>query len=432
MEGGYSMSDRLKIEFRFKVRAIAKPRFILSLVILPVLLSLGLLSLTGCRSVSDEDLRNSSVPLQAWSAAQTQGKLQPFPPKVTNRLQRLLNRHAEFDQIPGVVLQVATSDGVWMGSAGISDRTNKTPLKPTDRFRIASLTELFVSVVCLQLAEDGKLDLDATIARYLPQEVMTKLENSQLVTVRQLLNHTSGLSDPDPAKPSSRQFLAAPQSEWTAQKVLDFLPTQERAVPKDTFSHASSNYLLLEVMIAQVTGQPLVKVLRDRIFKPLKLNNTFLERREPIPGGFVQGYQDWDEQGKPASKPDSQLDNVTRPLIDTGLGLGDSGIISSASDITRFFQAVFSDNTLLYPNSLNQMLTLAEDGRGGYGLGIRHTMTPWGEGWAQTGTTTGFSSILLYMPVHDLTLVVWSNDGDREDEPYEIAQKSLEIILGKP
>ncbi|HEY9639237.1 MAG TPA: serine hydrolase [Coleofasciculaceae cyanobacterium] len=386
-----------------------------------ITLSVFLLSLTGCRSVSDDDL--PIVPLQAWSAAQTQGKLQPFPPKVTNRLQRLLNRNVGADQLPGVVLHVATSDGVWMSAAGTANRTDKTLLKPTDRFRIANLTELFVSVVCLQLVEDGKIDLDARMSSYLPKPVMAKLKNSKSVTVRQLLNHTSGLAKPD-AQAFKQAILANPQRDWTAEKVLNLLPTRELAVPNDSFFYASTNYLLLEVIVEQVTGQPLVNVLRDRIFNPLKLNNTFLERREPIPGGFVQGYQDWQGQGK--------LENITRPLINMGLGLGDAGIVSNAPDLTRFFQSLFAGDTLLYASSLNQMLTLTDDGKSGYGLGIRHILTPWGEAWAQTGTGNGFSSIVLYLPVHDLTIVVWTNDGDREDQPFEIAEKSLDIILGEP
>ncbi len=415
------MGDRLKKLINVRGLAIA------------ILLTLALvttLALASC--VSQESLEQAIVPLQAWSAAQTQGKLQPFPPKTTNRLQRLLDRSIGNDQLPGVVLHIVTSDGVWMGAAGVSDRKVGIPLKPTDRFRIGNLTELFIAVVCLQLTESDNLDLDGQISAYLPKTVMDRLGNSKSVTVRQLLNHTSSLMEPS-SQDFKQAILVNPKREWTAQKVLEFLPQRESTIPKDIYFHSSTNYLLLQIIIEQTTGQPLAKVLRDRISQPLKLKNTFLERHDPIPNGFAQGYDDWDGDGK--------LENVTQPLINTGLGLGDSGIVSNTSDLTRFFQALFtenprlensgSNNTLLYPSALNQMLTL-EDGKGGYGLGIRHLLMSWGEAWGQMGSTTGFSSILLYLPVHDLTIAVWTNEGDRQtNNPYEIAAKSLDIILSE-
>jgi D-alanyl-D-alanine carboxypeptidase len=409
--------QRLNRLLRFKGLAIA------------ILLTLALV---GCRGINQENLEQAIVPLQAWSAAQTQGKLQPFPPKVTNRLQRLLNHSVGDDELPGVVLHIVTSDGVWMGAAGLSDRETGLPLKPTDRFRIADLTELFISVICLQLAESEALDLDERISIYLPKTIMAPLENSRSVTVRQLLNHTSSLAEPNP-QTFKQAVLANPNRKWTAQKVLEFLPERELAVPRNLYFHSSTNYLLLQLIIEQVTGQPLANVLRDRISKPLKLSNTFLEQHDPIPGGFAQGYEDWHGNGK--------LENITQPLINTGLGLGDRGIVSNAADTTRFFQALFTENratensgsngTLLSANALNQMLTL-EDGKGGYGLGIRHMLMSWGEAWGQIGSTTGFSSILLYLPIHDLTIAVWINEGDRRiSTPYNIAAKSLDIILGE-
>jgi D-alanyl-D-alanine carboxypeptidase len=383
----------------------------------------SLILLTGCRSIVEEDesLTDTIIPLQAWSAAQTQGKLQPFPPKVTNRLQRLLNRNVGDDRLPGAVLYIATSDGVWMGASGHADRKQRTLIKPIDRFRIADLTEIFVAVACLQLAEEGQIDLTEEISTYLPEDVQAQLGSLKSIQVRQLLNHTSGLPEID-SDLFQQALLENPNRNWTAKELLSYLPSRSEPAARTRFSHSSANYLLLQLILEQVTQNSLAQVLRDRIFTPLKLSNTFVERREPIPEGFVQGYQDWDKDGS--------IDNVTQPLVNTGLGLGDQGIISNAPDLARFFQALFAGDTLLYPDSLDQMLTLTEDDSGGYGFGIKHLFTKRGEAWGQIGKTTGFSSALLYLPVHDLTIVVWTNSGDRGfDDPFEIAEKSLDIIL---
>ena len=412
-----------------QTRAIAK---VLSLLLLSILL------LASCRpdAVSEEPNDLSASP-QAWSAAQTQGKLQPFPPRLSIRLQQLLNHSVGDGQLPGAVLYIATSDGVWRGAAGQADLKNRTLLKPTDRFRIANLTELFTAVICLQLAEAGDLDLDESIVQYLPDDAIAKLgdikpeavkpgefkpRKIESITVRQLLNHTSGLADLqlDALKQAAE---TAPKHIWTAKELLDFLPDRPAQRQINFSTHVATNYLLLQVIVERVTGQSLGEVLRDRIVQPLKLGNTFLESQKPIPNSFVQGYQDWNNDGK--------LENVTQPLINMGLGMGNNGIISNAPDLVRFFQTLFTSEKLLTANSLNQMLTPVPVSTDSYGLGIIHSQTRWGEAWGQAGVVTGFSSVLLYLPVHDLTLVVWTNDGDRGvDNPYAIAEKSLEIILG--
>ncbi|MBD3880796.1 beta-lactamase family protein [Phormidium tenue FACHB-886] len=423
----YRQKASVKLELKHK-----KPTHLMNFVCLPVWIKQGtkqlaailLLSLlVGCRpDAVDEAAETPFSRPQAWSSAQTQGRLQPFPPRLSIRLQRLLNRSVGEDKLPGAVLYIATSDGVWMGAAGQADLKKRTLLKPTDRFRIANLTELFTAVLCLQLAQEGKLELDEPIARYLPKEVSTKLGNTQAITVRHLLNHTSGLADLEP-EALKQAVTTTPNRKWTVKTLLDFLPTRPTQRRVGWYNHTATNYLLLQLILEQVTGQPLVRVLHNRITTPLKLNNTFLEQQEPIPNGFVQGYQDWNSDGS--------RDSVTQPLINTGLGMGNNGIVSTAPDVVRFFQTLFTGDKLLYPNSLDQMMTLAQGSTDSYGLGIVHTQTRWGEAWGQAGAVTGFSSVLLYLPLHDLTLVVWTNDGDRGlDNPYELAEKSLEIILG--
>ena len=259
------------------------------------ILLLCCLLLTACRpnAVGEEPDDLSASP-QAWSAAQTQGRLQPFPPRLSIRLQRLLNRSVGDGKLPGVVLYIATSDGVWRGAAGQADLKNRMILKPTDRFRIANLTELFTAVICLQLVEAGDLDLDESITQYLPNDAIAKLGNIkpeavkpgefkprkiESITVRQLLNHTSGLADLqlDALKQAAE---TAPKHIWTAKELLDFLPDRPAQRQVNFSTHAATNYLLLQIIVERVTGQSLGEVLRDRIVQPLKLGSTFLESQK--------------------------------------------------------------------------------------------------------------------------------------------------------
>jgi D-alanyl-D-alanine carboxypeptidase len=180
------------------------------------------------------------------------------------------------------------------------------------------------------------------------------------------------------------------------------------------------------LIIETITGQPYAVAVRQRIRTPASLSNTFTELHDSIAGGFVQGYQDWNGDGTP--------ENVTQPLINDGLGLADKGIISNAPDLVRFFQVLFLGDKLLYSASLDQMLETTPMGMGdAYGLGMTHMETRWGEAWGHQGKALGFQSVFLYLPVHDLMLVVWANDGDKQqDGVMSIAQDVLSTILGEP
>jgi D-alanyl-D-alanine carboxypeptidase len=378
---------------------------------------------TSCRKESAINLP-APISIRRQAVAQTPVKANIFSDKVIDQLRQNLNQSVA-KGLPGAVLYISTSNGKWTDAAGLANIQAKTPMQPTDRFRIASLTKMFVAVVCLQLVEDGRLDLDGAIADWLPKDVGDRIANSKKITVRQLLNHTSGLPDPY-SEAFRRAVLANPAHKWQAKEVVEYAEGRSAAAPRGSFFYSNTNYLLLELIIERVTGNSLTTEIRQRISDPLELKDTFMEAHEAIPGGFVQGYQDWNEDGKPES--------VTKPLINDGLGLGDSGLVSSASDIARFMQVLFGDGALLRSASLEKMMTLVEsDQRGGYGLGMTYTPTVWGEAWGHTGKTTGFMSDIMYLPAHDLIIVVLTNSGDsKQGNPSDLIEESLQTILGDP
>ncbi|MCU0565852.1 MAG: beta-lactamase family protein [Oculatellaceae cyanobacterium Prado106] len=386
-----------------------------------------ILSCAGCRWGTSVESLESPFALRRQTQAialQTRVKQGVFPEKISIKLRQILYQHAFDDRLPGVVLYIATSDGVWSGAAGTANVEAKQAMQPTDRFRIASLTKMFVSVVCLQLAEEGRLSLNDTMAQWLPQEVSDRFPDSQKTTIRQLLNHTTGFNDPY-TDAFQQAVLANPTYKWQAQEVLEFAEGRDPATVNGSFYYSNTNYLLLELILEQVTGEPLAQTIRQRILTPLDLSDTFMEVREPIPDGFAQGYQDWDKTGKPK--------NMTKPLVNDGLGLGDGGLVSSAPDLARFMRVLFGDNGLIQPESRNEMLNLVgRDRRGGYGMGISYQPTAWGEAWGHTGKTTGFMSDIMYLPAHDMIIVAWTNSGDSDrGNPSEIIEDSLRVIFGK-
>jgi D-alanyl-D-alanine carboxypeptidase len=400
-------------------------RFPIALVVLI------LVSVTSCRNWttgSSAISKNSASPKLSAAIAPKSKPL--FSKSIALKLQRVVEDAVRYRELPGAVLHLATSQPEttatssqyqWAGAAGQADKENKLSLKRGDRFRIGSLTKIFVAVVCLQLTEEGTLNLDKSIANWLPSDIIDQLPNGKTITIRQLLNHTSGIPDPYGSE-FQDAVKANPTQIWTMQQVLNYAYVRE-ASPQGQFAYSNANYLLLQLIIEKATEQSLATVLYQRIGQPLGLKDTFLELHDPIPGGFVQGYEDWDG--------DRQLDNVLQPLINDGLGFGDNGLVSSAPDLQRFSQAIFQGDQLLTAASRQEMLKLAgRETRGSYGLGIDHFSTPWGEAWGHSGQAMGFTSILLYFPVHDLTLIAWTNEAETRDITVEIAEEALEVIFG--
>jgi D-alanyl-D-alanine carboxypeptidase len=380
---------------------------------------------SGCRSssVTTPLERGISTRLQKWFAT-TKPTLQPslFSSETDRELQLSLERYAKTAKLPGAVVAVSSSQQIWMGATGQADVEKQIAMQPTDRFRIGKLSEMFIAVACLQLQEEGVLDLNDRITAWLPSDIHQRIAQSDWITVRQLLNHTSGLPDLD--LDQFQQTVAAdPSHRWRATELLDFMLDRQPAAPRGTFSYSRANYLLLQLIVERATGSSLAEALHNRIIKPLALKNTFVEFSSKQP--FASGYQDWNQDGS--------AEKVTEPLLNTGMGLGSNALISNASDLTRFLQALFFDDTLLNSSSREKMLDLVETNGGGYGLGISHTMTRWGEVWGLVSDTTGFSAAAFYLPIHDLIMVTWTNSGDQKtSRPIELAETSLELILQNP
>lgn len=378
--------------------------------------------LCGCRPGNPTLLeRGLATRLQQWQDQPSTAKANDlFPLETESKLQTTLERYADVHDLPGAVLAIGSSQHQWIGTTGQSNQTTKTDLLPTDRFRLGSLGEIFIGVLCLQLEADDQLSLRDPITQWLPESITRQVPESDRITIRQLLNHTSAIPDLDQAA-FQQAVLSDPDHRWTVAEILPYMESSETARSRGRYSPSPVNYLLLEMIIEQATGQSLAEVLQSNIVKPLKLTDTFVElSTDKTP---IHGYQDLNGDG--------QLEDVSQPLVNPGLGLGGEAIVSSATDVLRFMRALFFENKLLPKTARDNMLTIVETRRGGYGLGIVNTMTRWGEVWGQSDTTIGFSATLVYLPVHDLIILSWANRGDENDfKLFELIDRSLTIVLG--
>ncbi|MEM8611537.1 MAG: serine hydrolase, partial [Cyanobacteria bacterium P01_H01_bin.105] len=193
---------------------------------------------------------------------------------------------------PGATLAVVMGDGsVWSGAAGIADLENGTPMSVDATMDIGSITKPMVAVTLLQLMQEDRVSLDDTLGQWLP-DVSGKIENSETITLRQLLNHSSGIPDF-----LDDDFLAAivsdPDHIWMPEDFLQLAYGESSDfAPGERHSYSNTNYTLLGLIIEAVTGDTLAGQLRSRIFAPLGMNDSSVVSESSMPGDFLRGYLD--------------------------------------------------------------------------------------------------------------------------------------------
>ncbi|MFF8773378.1 serine hydrolase domain-containing protein [Kitasatospora sp. NPDC015120] len=279
---------------------------------------------------------------------------------------------------------------VWRGAAGVNDLDSRRPARADGRFRIGSVTKTFVSTVALQLVDEGKLRLDDPVERYLPGVV----PNGGAISLRQLLNHTSGLSDylDDPRflfqdVPTLRSYVA--QRRWTTWSTDQLIEVGVQRAPYfppgQGWHYSNTNYVLIGEVIRKVTGHNWRTEVDRRIVTPLHLDDTvFAGTRTGIPGPHAHGY---------AQLPEGPAD-LTRINPSFGDAAGDG--ISTTADLNRFHAALFGGR-LLSPARFAEMTTAVPAPMLGahYGLGLIRYDLPCGEIWGHTGGIPGYNTIWL-------------------------------------
>src|SRR5215217_9418328 len=193
---------------------------------------------------------------------------------------------------PGATLGVVLANGESFGLAvGFSDRDTKTPMKPTDRMLAGSVGKTFAAATVLQLVKEGKIGLDDKIEKYLGSESwFDRLPNARDITVRQLMNHTSGLVRYEFKETFTKDLTANPMKVWTPEERLAYLFGEKAAFEAGKgWDYSDTNYIVLGMIIEKVTGRKFYDEANGRLLKPLKLTGT-IPQDGPRLNGVVQGY----------------------------------------------------------------------------------------------------------------------------------------------
>ncbi|WP_205718508.1 serine hydrolase [Actinomadura sp. WMMA1423] len=292
--------------------------------------------------------------------------------------------------VVGVLAAVGSPERL-LARGGVADLTTRRPVPPDARFRIGSATKTFTAGVVLQLAGEGRLSLDDTVDRWLPGVVHGHGNDGRKVTVRQLLQHTSGLYN----------YLARPAvnpRQWEKERLRTWRPEQLIALAMrhrplfaagKGWSYSNTNYVLAGMIIHRVTGHTWQEEVRRRILVPLGLTRTSAPGTDPhVPEPHARAYQRF--------APDGPLTDVT--VQNQTLGDAAGAMISTTDDLGRFFRALVGGR-LLAPAQLAEMqrtvpaeeLRMMGSPGARYGLGLVYRPLSCGGGyWSHGGDDSGY------------------------------------------
>jgi len=314
------------------------------------------------------------------------------------RLRLAIVRLLRSSAVPGVLVLVRSDGRTLHLRAGVADREDRRRIDPADRFRIGSVTKLFVATLVLQLVGDQRLLLSDTISSCLPSLVPELPgEVAQDITVEHLLGHTSGLPDYvcDPAL--RLRSLAAPPRDWAPLELVEIALRHELlSSPGQRFGYSNTNYVILGLIVEAITGVALAQELRRRLLDPLHLVRTDLPSAPGIGGRHARGY---------VADPDGRLGDAT--VLSPSAAWAAGGMVSTTSDLADFLAALLGGR-VLSPRLLGAMKhTHATGPRTSYGLGLarlvsapKDSMAP---AWGHSGGMLGY-----------LTFAYGSEDGARQ------------------
>jgi D-alanyl-D-alanine carboxypeptidase len=358
-----------------------------------------------------------------------EAELPPIDPLLAAKLQTILDRIVADRSIPGAVLAVhIPGQRTWVGASGYADRKHTRIMQPDTRVRIASISKVFTAVVVLQLVEEGRLSLDAPLSTWYPDLV----PGADQITVRSLLNHTTGLYDYLEDRELQSKAYGRPDRFWDPAELVGYAARNEPLFAPLTpgeWDYSSTNYVILGMIVQQVTGNSLALEMRQRIFEPLGLATTYFPPEEAIAGERADGHF-------------RELDYTP---ISLSFGFATANLVSTVDDVQRFGRALFGGQ-LLAPETMTLLLTF-ENGKGQYrmpdleyGLGVMRNKLPVGPDktgqerspalrtvLGHTGGFGGFRSVLWHAPETGITIALGENQG--ATDPNILATQVLDAVL---
>jgi D-alanyl-D-alanine carboxypeptidase len=364
-----------------------------------------------------------------WHVFARSGEAYPdLHPTLRQNFSNILDATVADDNVPGALLYVALpGQGVWMGARGVSNRALGIPMVPHDRIRIASVTKPFVATVILQLASEGVLTLNDPVSKWMPGAV----PNGNNITIRHLLNHTSGIYNYLDDGFVDR-VLADRARIWQPQEMLSHAvshPAYFSPGEPGRWRYSNTNYIVLGMIVEHATGVSLAQQIRWRILEPVGMHHTYFDPDDGISGGVVRGY----------------VGNRDYTDINLSFAWAAGGMVSTVEDMGLFSQALFGGRLLnrAAMDAMHEFVSV--DGSWGtrnlvYGMGLMQDYMgvapdihgqprPAGQAMVRghTGGLTGYRTAMWYMPENGAIIVAAVNQ--MYYDPNKMVTLTMDSIL---
>lgn len=315
------------------------------------------------------------------------------------RLQQRLDAIRASGRIPGMTAAVALPNGdIVAVASGMADTARGIPMRPDDRMLAGSVGKTYVAALALQLVHDGRLNLDDHIAKYLADKPwFARLPNAQQITVRELMNHTSGLVRYEFQPRFTSALTAAPDREWSPEQELAFvLDSKAPFRAGSSWEYSDTNYIVLGIILERITGMPYVDAVQRRVLDPLALHNTVPSNSERI-AGLAQGYAG---PHNAFGGSDAMLRADGRMTINPQFEGAGGGMATTAGDLARWAKLLYEGHAF-DPSLMPQVLDGVPSSLGPatrYGLGVIIRDTPMGPSWGHSGFFPGYLTDMAYFP----------------------------------
>ena len=314
--------------------------------------------------------------------ARNHAKAQPFNPQLAAMLQDTLNYYVSaISNIKGMSASVyLPGQGTWQGTAGVSYAGQ--PITPDMGFGIASNTKLFISAAMLKLVDGKKISLNDSLKKWLP----TYKNINPNITIRQLLNHTSGVQDPIFLSPWMDSIMKYPNRVFTPNEVLSWVGTPVFAAGT-SWGYSNVNYILAGMVAESVTGFHISKIIRDSILTPLNLTKTFYDVKEPAVGTVAHRWYN-----------NIDYNDTSRVGLNSAGGSAGS-LFSTTGNMAKWYNALFTGQ-LLSPASFAELTNFINTYGPPYtyGLGLESQVW-WGHyTYGHGGSTWGYKSRMIFDP----------------------------------
>lgn len=325
-------------------------------------------------------------------------------------LQAVLDRAITKAAIPGASVTIAWPDGrTWTGTGGLADVATARPVTPDTAFAVASMSKTFTAALILRLVEDGKLSLDDRVAPLLPG-----MKVGGTITIRMLLDHTSGLADFFFGPGIDKALLADRGVTWTAARALRYVGPR-RSLPGKGWNYSNTNYLLLGLIAERVGDAPFAVQIRERFLDPLGLTGAYVQAVEAPPGPLTRGYR-FEGAGKAFPPIDLSDGTDVRPFTSVVTAAGAAGnLAATTQDLARWAQALYG-GAVLRPETLQAAVDDAEltaryNRAAGYGLGVQVTRIGTHRALGHSGRMLGFRGELRYLPDEGVAIAILTNQS---------------------